>query len=221
MPRCRDIYLKIEQMPGFSPLASDDAERNLFRRDCMFNHGHEDGKISDSEVALSRLDAIVYRQYVDPGYTTPNMAPLISADVNEPAFDRRIPGALVYAEPGERLFVHVLNADDQPHSFHLHGLIYGIDSDGSWPFGVHGLADPGPRSDPICPGQAWTYVFDTTDDTIGAWRRSAMRTSPGCSIQPRRRSASRSRSTRISSAAGTHGSRTAGSWSPGAPRMAR
>ena len=84
MPRCRDVYLKIERMPGYSPLASDDAERNLFRRDCMFNHGHEDGKIPDSEVALSRLDAIVYREYLDPGYTTPNMAPLITADVNEP-----------------------------------------------------------------------------------------------------------------------------------------
>ena len=169
MSRCRDIYLKIERMPGYSPLASDDAERNLFRRDCMFNHGHEDGKIPDSEVAVSRLDAIVYREYLDAGYTMPNTAPLIAADINEPAFDRRIPGALVYAEPGERLFVHVLNADEEPHSFHVHGLIYGIDSDGSWPFGVHGLADPGPRSDTICPGQTWTYVFDATDQTVGAW----------------------------------------------------
>src|SRR5262249_49264377 len=65
MPSCRDVYLKIERIPGYSPLASDDAERNLFRRDCMFNHGHEDGKIPDAEVALSRLDAIVYRDYLD------------------------------------------------------------------------------------------------------------------------------------------------------------
>jgi len=169
MPQCRDVYLKIERMPGYSPLASDDAEKNLFRRDCMFNHGHEDGKIPDAEVALSRLDAIVFREYFDPGYTVPNMAPLVPADLNEPAYDRRIPGALVYSEPGERLFIHVLNADSEPHSFHLHGLIYGIDSDGAWPFGVHGLADPGPRSDTICPGQTWTYVYDVTDDTVGAW----------------------------------------------------
>jgi plastocyanin len=169
MPRCRDIYLKIERMPGYSPLASDDAERNLFRRDCMFNHGHEDGTIPDSEVAISRLDAIVYREYLDVGYTIPNTAPLIDADINEPAFDRRIPGAVVYTEPGERLFVHVLNADDAPHSFHVHGLVYGIDSDGAWPFGVNGLAHPGPRSDAICPGQTWTYVFDVTEHTIGAW----------------------------------------------------
>ena len=169
MPRCRDIYLKIERLPGYSPLASDDAEKILFRRDCMFNHGHEDGRIPDGEVALSRLDAVVYREYVDPGYTVPNTDPLIAADINEPAFDRRIPGAVIYAEPGERLFIHVLNADDQPHSLHVHGLIYGIDSDGSWPFGVHHVSHDGRRSDTICPGRTWTYVYDATDDTIGAW----------------------------------------------------
>ena len=169
MLKCRDIYLKIERLPGYSPLASDDAERILFRRDCMYNHGHEDGRIPDSEVALSRLDAIVFREYLDPGYTIPNTAKLINADVNEPAFDRRIPGAVIYTEPGERLFIHVLNADDQPHSFHVHGLIYGIDSDGSWPFGVHHLSHDGRRSDTICPGKTWTYVFDVTCETIGCW----------------------------------------------------
>src|SRR5262249_39857652 len=118
---------------------------------------------------LSRLDAIVYREYLDAGYTVPNTVPLIAADINEPAYDRRIPGSVLYSKPGERLFIHVLNADTDPHSFHVHGLIYGIDSDGAWPFGVHGLADPGPRSDMICPGQTWTYVYDVTDQTIGAW----------------------------------------------------
>jgi hypothetical protein len=180
MPRCRDVYLKIERMPGYSPLAFDDAERNLFRRDCMFNHGHENGTIPDPEVATSRLDALVYREYLDSGYTTPNMAPLVTADINEPAFDRRIPGAVLYADPGERLFVHVLNGDDSPHSFHVHGLVYGIDSDGAWPFGVHGLADPGPRSDTICPSQIWTYVFDATQHTIGAVGGPAPDVSAGC-----------------------------------------
>jgi plastocyanin len=91
----------------------------------------------------------------------------VSADVNEPRFDRRVPGAVLYAEPGERLFIHVLNADDAPHSFHLHGLVYGIDSDGSWPFGV---ADAdGRRSDAICPGDEWCYTFDATEETVGAW----------------------------------------------------
>ena len=97
----------------------------------------------------------------------PNTAPIVSADINEPRYDRRVPGAVLYAEPGERLFIHVLNADDFPHSFHIHGLVYGIDSDGSWPFGV---ADAdGRRSDVICPGDEWCYTFDVTEETIGAW----------------------------------------------------
>jgi hypothetical protein len=29
MARCRDVYLKIEAISGYSPLASDDAERIL------------------------------------------------------------------------------------------------------------------------------------------------------------------------------------------------
>jgi plastocyanin len=168
-PRCRDIYLKIERLPGYSPLASDDAERNLFRRDCMYNEGHEDGRIPDTEVVRSRLDALVFREYLDPGFTVPNTSPLVPADINEPAFDRRIPGAFIYTEPGERLFIHVLNADFDPHSFHVHGLVYGIDSDGSWPFGVKQLGPGDRRSDAICPAETWTYVYDATEETIGAW----------------------------------------------------
>ena len=80
---------------------------------------------------------------------------------------RRVPGTVIYARPGDRLKIHVVNADGGPHSFHLHGLQYGIDSDGSWPFGTQ-TAD-GRRSDEICPGQHWTYTFDVTDQMIGAW----------------------------------------------------
>lgn len=120
-----------------------------------------------------QLDAVTYREYLDSAYTVPQTAPLIPADVNEPPWNRRIPGAVLYAEPGERLFVHVRNDDDEPHSFHVHGLVYGIDSDGSWPFGVHShsaTAGHGERrSDAICPGLEWCYVFDITEETIGAW----------------------------------------------------
>jgi plastocyanin len=165
--KCRDIYLKIEKLPAYSPVAPDDAEHDKYRRDCMRNEDHEDTRIPETEVEQRRMDALVYREYLDPNYTIPKNVPLISADVNEPRPERRIPGTLIYASPGERLFVHVCNGDDEPHSFHVHGLIYGIDSDGSWPFGVHD-AD-GRRSDAICPGQTWCYVFDVTEDTIGAW----------------------------------------------------
>ena len=123
--------------------------------------------IPHAEVERRKLDAVVYREYLDPAFTIPNTAPIVSADINEPRYERRVPGAVLYAEPGERLFIHVLNADDHPHSFHIHGLVYGIDSDGSWPFGV---ADAdGRRSDAICPGDEWCYTFDVTEETIGAW----------------------------------------------------
>jgi len=165
--RCRDVYLKIEKLPAYSPVAPDDAEHDRYRRDCMRNAGHEDSRIPESEVNQRRLDALVYREYLDPAYTLLKTDPLVAADVNEPKAERRIPGTVIYASPGERLFVHVCNGDDQPHSLHVHGLVYGIDSDGSWPFGVQDTG--GRRSDAICPGQTWCYVFDVTEETIGAW----------------------------------------------------
>jgi len=165
--KCRDIYLKIEKLPAYSPVAPDDAEHHRYRVDCMRNMGHEDATIPNAEVEQRRIDALVYREYLDPDYTIANTAKVIAADINEPRYDRRIPGAVIYATPGERLFVHVLNADDVPHSFHVHGLIYGIDSDGSWPLGVH--SHNGRRSDAICPGEKWCYVFDVTEETVGAW----------------------------------------------------
>lgn len=164
---CRTIYLKIEQMQSYSPVAPDEADHMRYKVDCMRNEGHEDGTIPPNEVDLRRIDAVVYRRYLDAAYTIPDTTPIIAADINEPLWDRRIPGCVLYADPGERLFIHVYNADDRPHSFHVHGLVYGIDSDGSYPFGVHDAT--GHRSDAICPGESWCYIFDVTEDTIGAW----------------------------------------------------
>ena len=110
----------------------------------------------------------MYREYLDPNYTTPNPAALVPSDVTEPLWSRRVPGAVIWARPGERLYVHVRNGDpDECHSLHVHGLRYGIDSDGAWPRGV--AARYGRRSDEILPGQTWTYVFDIDETTIGAW----------------------------------------------------
>ena len=77
------------------------------------------------------------------------------------------PSTVIWSEPGERLRIHVLNADHDPHSLHVHGLVHGIDSDGSWPMGV--AASDGRRSDAICPDEQWCYTFDVTRDTVGAW----------------------------------------------------
>lgn len=165
----RDIYLKIEPILGYSPVEPDDhvSPPIKYRRDCMRNMGHEDGTIPLDEVNARRLTALIYREYLDSQYLVPKPDKLVAADVNEPAFTRRVPGTVIYVRPGDRLRIHVKNADIAPHSFHVHGVRYGVDSDGSWPFGTQ--SDDGRRSDEICPGQTWTYRYEVTDEMIGAW----------------------------------------------------
>src|SRR5215471_401987 len=165
----RDIYLKIERIFGYSTVEPElkVMPPKQYRRDCMRNAGHESTTIPDAEVEARRLTALVYREYLDPNYQFPKPDRLIAVDVNEPVFSRRVPSAFIYATPGERLAIHVLNGDSIAHSFHIHGLRYGIDSDGSWPFGTQ--SSDGRRSDEICPNQNWTYTFDVTDEMVGAW----------------------------------------------------
>jgi plastocyanin len=165
----RHIYLKIEQVFSYSTVEPEFKVMppKQYRRDCMRNPGHESAVIPSAEVEARRLTALVYREYLDPGYLVPRPDKLVSADVNEPVFSRRVPGAVIYAQPRERLKIHVLNGDSTPHSFHVHGLRYGIDSDGAWPLGTQ--SSDGRRSDEICPNQSWTYTFDITEEMVGAW----------------------------------------------------
>lgn len=165
----RDIYLKIDQIADYSPVDPDSAAPPpiRYRRDCMRTPGHENGTIPPAEVSARTLTALVYREYLDPSYIVPKPDKLVLADINEPPFHRRVPGTVIYAQPGDRLRIHVFNADMMPHSFHMHGLEYGIDSDGSWPFGTQ--SSDGRRSDEICPGETWTYTFNVTGEMIGAW----------------------------------------------------
>jgi plastocyanin len=165
----REVYLKIETIPDYSPVEPDDhvSPPIQYRRDCMRNMGHEDGTVPDDEVAARRLTALIYREYLDAQYLVPKPDKLVAADVNEPAFTRRVPGTVIYVKPGDRLRIHIKNADIAPHSFHLHGLRHGIDSDGSWPFGTQ--SDDGRRSDEICPGQTWIYTYEVTNEMVGAW----------------------------------------------------
>ncbi|MDJ0314624.1 galactose oxidase-like domain-containing protein [Arthrobacter sp. H35-D1] len=165
--RCRDVFLRIEPLPGYSPLAPIVGARH-YGRDLMFGAGHEIGRVTPAEISASTLDALVYREYLDEHYLMPNTAKLVEADVNEPPWYRRVPGSVLYAEPGERLRIHVLNADPgNCHSLHVHGVKYAIESDGAWPFGMNDRL--GRRSDEIRPGDSWTYSFDITDETIGVW----------------------------------------------------
>nr|UIK89013.1 multicopper oxidase domain-containing protein [Arthrobacter polaris] len=165
--RCRDVFLRIEPLPGYSPLAPIVGARH-YGRDLMFGAGHEIGRVTPAEISASTLDALVYREYLDEHYLMPNTAKLVEADVNEPPWYRRVPGSVLYAEPGERLRIHVLNADPgNCHSLHVHGVKYAIESDGAWPFGMNDRL--GRRNDEIRPGDSWTYSFDITDETIGVW----------------------------------------------------
>ena len=165
----RHIYLKIEQIAGYNPVNPEPkpAPPRAYRRDCMRNPGHEDGTLPDTEVAARALAALVYREYLDPSYHIPKPDKIVPADINEPLYYARVPGTVIYAHPGDRLHIHVLNGDSEPHSFHIHGVSYGIDSDGAWPLGTE--SNDGRRSDEICPGQVWTYTFDVTNEMLGAW----------------------------------------------------
>ena len=165
----QNIYLKIETIPDYSPVDPDEdvSPPIVYKRDCMRNARHEDGTIPLDEVNARRLTALVYREYLDPGFFVPKPDRLILADINEPAFDQRVPGTVIYTRPGVTLCIHVKNADTDPHSFHLHGLEFGIGSDGAWPFGTE--SSDGRRSDEICPGQVWIYSFNVTVEMLGAW----------------------------------------------------
>jgi hypothetical protein len=100
----RDIYLKIETIPGYSPVEPDDHATPpiQYGRDCMRNQGHEDGTVPPDEVGARRLTALIYREYLDHQYLVPKPDKLVAADVNEPAFARRVPGTVIYACPGDQ-----------------------------------------------------------------------------------------------------------------------
>ena len=164
------VYLKIERMEGYSPVKplEEEAAQAEYARDCMRNKGHENGKIPQSEINARAVDAVIYREYLDSGYIIPKTDRLIAADINEPSYENRVPGTVIYAHAYQRLKIHVWNDDEVPHSLHAHGLQYGIDSDGTWPFGTQAGTN-GPRSDAICPGETWTYTFDINYHQLGAW----------------------------------------------------
>ena len=166
----RNIYLKIEEIENYSPVAP--VEEKLpppiaYKRDCMQNMGHPNGIIPDSEVTARSLKAVVYREYLDPDYLVPKTSKLIPADINEPPYHRRVPGTVIYTRPYTKLCIHIKNCASQGYSFHLHGLEYDISSDGAWPFGTQ--TTDGRRSDEICPGQTWTYIYKVTKEHVGTW----------------------------------------------------
>src|SRR5579859_1185599 len=161
-----DVYLKIESIQQYSPLAPIRCSRR-YGRDCMRNPGHELGRVTAEEIFSTTFDAVVYHRYHDAMYMHPVTDKLVELDENEPPWDRRVPGCVLYADVGDELSIHVLNGDGECHSFHVHGLQYGIDSDGAWPLGVR--AADRLRSDQILPSESWTYRFRASPETVGVW----------------------------------------------------
>ncbi len=162
----QDVYLKIEPIVDYSPVDPEPGGGYAYRRDCLRRMGHEDGTIKEDEVNMKKFTALVYREYTDDTYTTMVPDKLIATDISEPSVARRIP-SVIYTQPGRRLRIHVLNGDDAPHSLHMHGLQYGIDSDGAYPLGVPNK--DGVRSDAICPGEKYIYEYDVKREMTGCW----------------------------------------------------
>lgn len=163
------VWLQIEEIPNYNPIFEQPVTG--VGRDCMRTSGHDDGSISAEERNSRYLTALVYREYTDKTYTIRVLEKLIKKDVNEAdgVLDERI-GTVIYTTPETTLKIHVQNVTDEPHSFHVHGISYGIDSDGSWPFGTQSkIGDAIRRSDEICSGEMWTYTYDVTEDMIGVW----------------------------------------------------
>ncbi len=163
----QDVYLKIEKVFNYSPVDPDPNHTYNYKKDCFRRKGHEDGTIDIDEVNSRKLTALVYRKYTDNTYNTISPDPLIASDLSEPPTNSLVPGVVIYTKPGKRLRIHVYNVDDNPHSLHMHGIKYGIESDGAYPLGIKN--NDGVRSDQICPGEKYTYHYKVTEDMTGAW----------------------------------------------------
>ncbi len=77
-----------------------------------------------------------------------------------------MPGPLIRARVGDRIFVHFKNLDfrfKHAHSMHFHGVTYPFSSDGSYIPGISG------RGADVRPGQTFTYRLRAGRDSAGAW----------------------------------------------------
>jgi FtsP/CotA-like multicopper oxidase with cupredoxin domain len=117
-----------------------------------------------NDVALSPsqtvFPTVVYRRYTKNwGHVLPNQP---SGSSNQDL----IPGPLIRARAGDRIYVHFKNMDTlyrRPHSMHFHGVHYRPSSDGAYVPGISG-----PDAD-VKPGQTWTYKLTAGSDSVGVW----------------------------------------------------
>ena len=164
----RHVFLKIEPLARYSPLAPILCSRH-YGRDCMFNPGHELGRVSrrGDRCGVARRSRLP--RVPGPGVHVPKTAKLIAADVNEPPWYRRVPGAVLYAQA--RRASATSTSERRPRRLPQLPPPRAR-ATASTPTARGRSGSPrtdGRRSDEILPGERWTYVFDATDETIGAW----------------------------------------------------
>jgi FtsP/CotA-like multicopper oxidase with cupredoxin domain len=103
---------------------------------------------------------VVYRRYSPHwGHPEPNQ---VAGSSNQDL----IPGPLLRARAGDRIYVHFKNMDTlykRPHSMHFHGVHYRPSSDGAYVPGISG------RDGNVKPGQTWTYKLTAGSDSVGVW----------------------------------------------------
>ena len=57
-------------------------------------------RVQADEILASTLDALVYREYLDPHFTIPNTSKIVPSDVNEPVWSRRVHIHRIGVHPG-------------------------------------------------------------------------------------------------------------------------
>ena len=96
--------------------------------------------------------ALVYQQYT-PGF-------------GKPVGPACMPGPTLEAEVGDVLRVHFRNGDEkygQAHTMHPHGVRYTPDYDGAY------LGKYTRVGGFVAPGEEFTYTWEATPDSVGAW----------------------------------------------------
>jgi len=99
-----------------------------------------------------RFRAFLYQE-MSPGFANP---------ISRPS----MPGPILRAQVGDVLRVHFRNADthfDQAVTVHPHGVKYNPEYDGAY------LGDFTRAGGFIAPGEEFTYTWEATEDSVGAW----------------------------------------------------
>ncbi len=117
-------------------------------------------------VAPTGRDEWMHKRLPRPRTFTALVYQLYSAGFARPIGPARMPGPTLRAEVGDVLVVHFRNPGGkirQALTMHPHGVRYTPDYDGSY------LGDFTRAGGFVAPGEEFTYVWEATADSVGAW----------------------------------------------------